>query len=161
MLIDDIVLKRFWQKVNINEVDSCWIWIAARNRQGYGEFFVNGKLMRAHRVSWMIMRGNIPSGLFCCHHCDNPPCVNPKHLFLGTQNDNMVDAIKKERNNLSGIIGRKGEKNRQAKLTERDVLLIRDLYKNADYTKYKLSNIFSVSTQQIHWIVTNRRWTHI
>jgi hypothetical protein len=86
---------RFEKK--IRKSDSCWIWIAATSKFGYGRFLFNGKNTAAHRVAWTIYRGEIPKGMFVLHKCDVRNCVNPDHLFLGTQDDNMKDCAKKGR----------------------------------------------------------------
>ena len=83
---------RFWEKVN--KTNECWEWIAGKSH-GYGVFWINGKLLRAHRVAWSIYNGGIPEGLLVLHKCDNPACVNPDHLFIGTQQDNVDDMITK------------------------------------------------------------------
>lgn len=97
--------ERFWSKVD--QSGDCWLWAAYRNSRGYGMFMVsagsplqNTKSTRphlAHRIAWQLTYGTIPNGLVVCHHCDNPPCVRPDHLFLGTQSDNMVDSARKGR----------------------------------------------------------------
>ncbi len=89
--------ERFWK--HVHKTDSCWLWTASVNDKGYGQLFVGvGKSpLRAHRVSWELHRGLIPIGLLVLHHCDNPPCVRPDHLFLGTYKDSTQDMISKGR----------------------------------------------------------------
>lgn len=87
----------FWSKVAITDDDKCWLWNGACNWKGYGVTWWQKKFNRAHRVSWLITNGNIPNGLFVLHTCDVRNCVNPKHLFLGTHQDNMKDMTAKGR----------------------------------------------------------------
>lgn len=90
--------ERFLAKIRIDE-SGCWIWTAGRNKLGYGRFGLPGqyKTVQAHRFAYEQFYGPIPEGMFVCHHCDNPPCVNPEHLFVGTHVDNMKDMWSKGR----------------------------------------------------------------
>ena len=91
---------RFWGYVDITGEEVCWPWIGARDRpNGYGRFSIKrSRAILAHRFAWILSNGPIPDGLCVLHRCDNPPCVNPAHLFLGTQADNNVDCVRKGRN---------------------------------------------------------------
>lgn len=90
-------VRLFWSKIEKTE-DGCWIWKGASGgRQGYGSFSYKGKAYRAHRLAWSLENGPIPEGHFICHRCDNPPCVNPAHLFAGTALDNVRDMWEKGR----------------------------------------------------------------
>ena len=89
--------ERFWARVNKGLPKECWEWKSASVRGGYGQISVNGKRAIASRMSWELHNGKIPNGMFVCHHCDNPPCVNPGHLFLGTNFDNALDRTQKGR----------------------------------------------------------------
>lgn len=92
--------ERFWVKVDkISSLSytDCWVWIGCKNPKGYGQFWGQDKMIGAHRYSWILKKGSIPNDLCVLHKCDNPPCVNPDHLFLGTQSDNMKDMAQKGR----------------------------------------------------------------
>ena len=95
-------MNRFWSKVNKNTESGCWEWTAGRDGHGYGKFYLHGKDIGAHRASWEIHNGKIPEaegyhGMCVLHKCDNPLCINPSHLWLGTNLDNMRDRDKKGR----------------------------------------------------------------
>lgn len=94
---------RFWNKVV--RTRSCWLWTAAKNEKGYGVFGLGQETDKAHRIAWRLINGLIPQGLFVLHRCDVPACVNPKHLFLGTNIDNVRDMIAKGRNSKPPAMG--------------------------------------------------------
>lgn len=89
---------RFWSKVDIKGPDECWDFIGATNPDGYGKFWLNGKEIKAHRLIWEVYNGReVPIGKLILHKCDNPSCVNPKHLYCGDHADNMKDMYSKRR----------------------------------------------------------------
>jgi len=135
--------------INLDERDACWEWKASR-LNGYGGMWLNGKMVGAHRVSWMIFRGTLPDELHVCHKCDNRICVRPSHLFLGTHQDNMDDKVRKKRQP-------KGEDNGNSKLTQPQVEEIRRL-SSEGISQVKLAKRFSVSRFPIHGILTGKLW---
>lgn len=98
------VAERFWLKVQMGSPDECWPWRGFCNRGGYGQFGEDGKLTTAHRVAWRLTFGD-PGKYFVLHTCDNPPCVNPFHLFLGNQKTNMEDMVAKGRGRFQRAAG--------------------------------------------------------
>jgi HNH endonuclease len=92
--------ERFWTKVIKSE--NCWEWQGVKNGDGYGQFKRDGQMVPAHRIAFELIHGEIPNGLYVLHQCDNPPCVKPSHLYLGTQFDNMRDMFQKGRDNPGG-----------------------------------------------------------
>lgn len=143
--------NRFWEKVNKNGPNGCWLWTNSLNRAGYGRLGVGDTIVLAHRFSYELHKGPIEDGLGCLHRCDNPACVNPDHLFLGTQNDNIQDMINKKRNSLPLM---------RAKLTESDVLAIRQLHK-AGERLVTLGKRYNVTPETISDIVKHKTWRHI
>lgn len=160
-------ITRFWNKVDING-EECWEWLGGRLPRGYGRFWLNGKDIGAHRFSWLLHFGEIKNGLFVCHKCDNPSCVNPSHLFIGTAHDNSMDMARKgrARTNPPKIHGMLlhperrpcGEKNGSAKLTQVLVDEIRELQKNAKISQRELSKKFGISKSQIERILNYKNW---
>lgn len=145
---------RFWNNTIKKSNKECWNWIAANDSMGYGHFMVNGKTVKAHRYSYEYHNNKIPFGLCVLHKCDNRKCVNPNHLFLGTQLDNIKDRDNKNRQ-------AKGEHLPISKLTKEQVIQIRKLYKSTKTSTRKLGYEFNVSCSTIKAILTNRTWKHI
>lgn len=165
ILQNESVQRRFWEKVHKRGPDECWEWKTRSGRRDYGCFSINGKPQRAHRVSWIMHFGEIPEGLFVCHSCDNPPCINPRHLWLGTAQDNVVDMVRKGRGYSpisQGVKIRKakGEAHGSAKLNNEKVLEIRRRL-NAGERDERLGLEFGVGRTAIRYIRTGRRWNHI
>lgn len=145
---------RFWEKVN--KLDTgCWEWLGRKSPKGYGVFKVDNINTPTHRFSYMIHFGDIPKGTYICHKCDNRSCVNPNHLFLGTQFDNMQDMVRKGRN-----ADTKGVNNPRAKLSELDVLEIRRLNSNGIKPSI-LVRMFRTPMSTIVNITSNHTWKHL
>lgn len=148
--------ERFWSKVNVGDLNECWEWQAARNNDNYGTFHTKLKTISSHRFCWELTYGKIPDGLQVLHHCDNPPCCNPRHLFLGTHLDNMQDRNRKGRaRNLYG------EEHGNSKLTEQEVRQIRIDYSNGNISMKKLGLKYNVTPRTIYMIITRITWKHI
>lgn len=149
----DKLTERFNSRLSKMSRDGCWIWDGARTSGGYGCLLVGDKLMQAHRYAYWRATGQHPRRKKVCHRCDVKRCCNPKHLFLGTQLDNMRDCVRKGRFAV-------GERNNKTFLTTSDVRLLRRMYKQG-WTQTQLAKRFALSSPGIHHIVTNRTWKHI
>lgn len=136
----------------VRKTDGCWEWTGRRDRQGYGRLRMNGKECLAHRVAWELTRGPIPEGMKVCHSCDNPPCIRPDHLWLGTQRDNVLDMEHKGR-----AVHVRGQHQGSAKLTEKQVLRIRIRCANGEGRR-KLAREYGVSHTNVELIVCGRAW---
>ena len=149
---------RFWEKVSIGDPNDCWIWLAATAPGSYGVFWDGHSQRRATHVSWEISnKVDFPIGMFACHKCDNPRCVNPNHLFVGSQTDNLRDMHFKGRGNQS----RPGELNGRAILTEVDVVKLRKLYSTGCYSWVQLARIFGVSKRTIGRAIKRQAWQKV
>jgi hypothetical protein len=149
---------RFWKKVDKKSDDECWEWVGAKNKQGYGKIGYFGGFIATHRYSWLLHNGSIPDGLWVLHTCDNPPCCNPKHLFLGNHQDNMDDRQRKGRQPHTCHIG---SKNPHAKLNEQKVRTLREMYASGKYTQLELSNIFGIAWKYVSEITRNNFWKNV
>lgn len=147
------LMERFHSKYIKNLETGCWEWNAYKDRDGYGVFQLNQYPKQAHRVSWLFSNGEIPPNTLVCHKCDNPGCVNPEHLFLGTNSDNMQDMLSKNRSNYS-----RGEYVGTSKLEEAQVRYIKS---NKQYTGKDLAEEFGVSPALISMIRSNKCWKHV
>lgn len=152
------IQERFWKKVDKRE--DCWVWVAAHDIAGYGRIKIDGKLKLAHRAIYEWIHGKIPDGMFICHHCDNPACVNPDHLFLGTRSDNMKDAARKGRLSFPRC---KGSKNGVAKLTEAQVKEMRLKYRRGivGFGYKSLARLYGVGETTVRHIIKRDTWKHV
>lgn len=148
--------QRFFNKVSIPDLDGCWCWTGARVRGRYGHFSSSPdgrrRLVYSHRWSWEYYFGPIPEGIDVLHKCDNPPCVNPRHLFVGTHAENMADMARKGRANPP-----KGEKNIRAELNDEKVRFIR----SSNLSVRELARLYGVGPTCIHHARTGRTWKHL
>ena len=144
--------ERFWSKVD--KSGDCWEWTAS-TWNGYGRFKVGDNMFSAHRLAYSFVYGPIPDGMYVCHHCDNPCCVKPNHLFLGTNSDNQLDSAAKGRKP-----DRRGQKHPLSRLVENDVHEIRRLCSLG--VKQKLiGKMWKISQQHVSEIVNQIKWGHI
>jgi hypothetical protein len=145
-------IAKFLARTAIRSKDECWNWIGNKSPDGYGFVFLDGKSILAHRFSWRVYIGKIPKNLCVCHHCDNPSCVNPKHLFLGTIADNNHDMCKK---------GRCITPEPKKKLTEELVIKIRSLRVMRLFGPKKISKVVGLPAVLCRNALRKDRWTHI
>ncbi|QBQ54929.1 HNH endonuclease signature motif containing protein [Nitrosococcus wardiae] len=145
------LINRFLEKT-IRIETGCLMWIGAKNKNGYGCISVEGKTKTASRLAYELFIGPIPDGMIVCHRCDFPLCIEPNHLFLGTDTDNRRDCKKKGRAN-----GARGERNVKAKLKEHDVIVIR----SSSARSGVLANKYGVSRSTIKRIRSGKIWRHI
>ncbi len=151
-------IARFWSKVSISaNTNKCWEWQAGKDEDGYGRFSIR-KQVKAHRFVWMITNGEIPDNLYVCHECDNPSCVNPKHLFLGTNLDNTRDKVAKNRQARGVELARFGELNPQHKLTTDQVRLIRQRYSEEKISHRKLAKELGLTSNQVYAVISGKYW---
>lgn len=153
--IENTIENRFHTKVTEKDKNGCMLWTAFINPKGYGLFKFNGRTMPAHRCSYELHFGKIPKGMCVLHKCDVRNCVNPDHLFLGTQIENIKDMCKKGRNSKSV-----GMDNPKSKLTDRKVKNIK-MKLSQGITITKLAKQYKVAECTIGFIKSNQTWKHI
>jgi hypothetical protein len=166
-VVDDGLLSRFWAKVDVQGENDCWEWTAGKQTGGYGSIRDNGKTMTAHRLSLMIHSGPpTDAKMYACHECNNPGCVNPKHLRWDMPKGNHDDRVKAgthsppppSKNNPPVL---RGADNPRTKLTPEQVLSIREDYEAGKHTALELSKMHEISKPTIYQILSRRSWKHI
>lgn len=147
-------IARFIEKVHkLEGEDACWLWTAVKNKDGYGNFKLNGTMVKAHRVSYTIFHGPIPNDLSVLHSCDTPACVAPHHLWAGTPLQNAHDREAKGRGH-----DKAGEANGRSKLTLAEVWQIRDLVKCKLFTGLQIGRMYNISNVVVSKIHLKQLW---
>jgi hypothetical protein len=150
------MMQRFWDRVAMGGPDECWEWQGTRTRNGYGQIGINGKIIYTHRLAYTLSVGD-PAGLIVCHHCDNPPCCNPAHLYGGTRAMNSHDMVVRGRCRSRGL---PGDTNGAAKLKESDVIDIRK--QAADGVPQRtIAAQYGVHQSMVYLIAKRKKWQHI
>ena len=143
------LLERFWENVDVKGEEDCWLWNGSKTAAGYGVIYWSSDNTYAHRISIELDGRVIPARFHACHTCDNPPCVNPKHLFVGSPRDNMLDKVAKNRHTY-------GETHPAAKLTDNDVVKIRQLALE-NVILGDIAKQFKISVNYVSELVTNKK----
>lgn len=152
----DTLEECFWLRVDRG--DGCWLWTGSTTRAGYGCLTFRQRHYYAHRLAWSLANGEaVPQGHYICHRCDNPPCVRPEHLFLGTPTENALDCIRKGRARRVPV---RGERNLKAKLTEVMVCEARTRVMQGE-RKVDLAREYGVSQSALGEAVNGRTWGHV
>ena len=166
-------IERFWSRVAKRGREDCWIWQGTTNRSGYGLMAVGSRkpyrIIRAHRIAYLLDHGKDPGSLLVCHTCDNPPCVNPFHLWLGDIGANIRDAATKGRiqsgddhhSRRHPENSARGERQGRSKLKEGDIVAIRSLHETGHWSYPELAAKFGVDKAHICLIVHRKTWRHV
>jgi hypothetical protein len=152
------VAERIKAAICVNESTGCWEWMKFREHNGYGRMRVNNKTQLCHRMSYEAFVGPIPDGLFVCHRCDNPPCCNPEHLFVGTNSDNQRDCVSKGR--WTHPVDLRGTRHPLSKLNDDKVREIRRLCKNG-ISQSEVGRMFGVTQGAVWLIIHRKKWAHV
>lgn len=153
LVLNDEWRERFWSHVEVAGPDDCWPWRGPEDGKGYGRLQIAGVRILAHRLSYLIAHRDLPGDLLVCHRCDNPPCVNPAHLFLGTNADNMADRDRKGRQ-------ARGERNGYARLTDDVVRAVREAAA-AGVSRDQIMERFCISRPTLCRIILHQGWRHV
>lgn len=148
-------LERFEAKVE--RTSGCYKWLASKNKDGYGQFWLNKHIMGAHRAAWLLSGRTIPNEMLVLHTCDTPQCTNIEHLYVGTVKNNVSDKVSRNRQGRGGL-GLPGDLSGQHKLSWVEVREIRSLYKTGLYTHRALGAMFKIHPTQISNIIRNKNW---
>lgn len=140
-------MERFWSKVDVGLEDECWEWKAFKHPQGYGLFKWNGVAEYAHQVAWALTVEPLPPKVCVLHKCNNPGCVNPKHLYIGTHTDNARD--------------RRGAGRQPSKLSADEVREMRRLYESGEYSISQLGRAYNISSSAADAAIKGRTWKHV
>lgn len=178
-------IERFWSKIQVGPSTECWPWLGAKDEDGYALFKIKGKMYRASRLMYLLHYGEDPGPKLVCHHCDNPPCMNPADFFLGTSQDNKLDSKTKDRLNIASGDNngsrkhpeklqrgddhwthrnpelRKQRARNGAALSKEKVIAIRKSYANGQASMQDLAREHSVCVGTIHKAITRITWKHV
>jgi hypothetical protein len=145
--------KEYWYNVSAPNEDGCMVWMRGKTAAGYGVLTYRNSRWYTHRLAWYLTYGDIPEKMSVCHKCDNPPCCNPEHLFLGTKKDNSQDMAEKDRSPH-------GERNGQSRLKEEDVRGIHELRLNG-WTLDRIGKRYTIGIPSVYKIIVGQRWRRI
>ncbi len=145
------IIDRFWSKVDIGFPDQCWEWQASRREKGYGQLWDGKFNWRSHRFVYTLEHGTIPDGMFVLHKCDNPACCNPRHLYLGTAQDNSTDMKRRNPNHKRNVT----RAHRDA--SPLNWSIVKDI-RSSDLSPRVLSEKYGVSTDCIYGVLANKSW---
>lgn len=151
--------ERFWAKVDVRTPDECWEWTGARDQHGYGRFGLDGRNQRAHQIALSLDGRPLTAGAYACHTCDNKPCVNPRHLYVGDATSNRRDAM--EHGQARGFPHPVGDDHPGARLTAAAVSELRARYRAGGITQRLLAAEYGVAQGTISRAITGADWSHV